>query len=220
MSIDVITDNFSLLLGGLWISARIAAISIVLALPLGLIVALLASAKSRWISWPTFVLVELFRGVPLLVLVYLVYFGLPSSGLTFEAEMALIISLVISGAAYTSEIFRSGLLNVPRGQREASRSLGLTGLQELRYIVVPQALRAVRIPIISFAVLIFQYTATGFAIGIPELLSRSYAVGSVTFDYLTVFILAGAMFAAVSIIASVLVHALRRDKSQPQMLPA
>lgn len=220
MNIDLIIENLPTLLGGLKISAKIAAISIVVGLPIGLLLALASTAQSRFVRWPTFVVVEVLRGIPMLVLVYLVYFGLPSAGLTFEAEMALILSLCVSAGAYTSEIFRAGLLNVPRGQREASRSLGLTGFQELRYVIVPQALRSVRLPIISFSVLIFQYTAAGFAIGIPELLSRSYAVGSITFDYLGVFLTAGVLYAAVSIIVSALIHALRRDKSQAQILPA
>lgn len=220
MNLDVVMDQLPNLLGGLTISARLAGISIVLGLPLGLALGVLATAPSRLVRWSVVVVVETLRGIPLLVLLYFVYFGLPSAGLTFQAEMSLILTLTVSAAAYTSEIFRAGVLDVPRGQREAARSLGLTPWQELRHIVIPQALRSVRLPIIAFSVLIFQYTAAGFAIGIPELLSRSYAVGSVTFDYLGVFLVAGALYASVSILASVLVHALRRDKSQRSVLPA
>ncbi len=215
---DFLADQLPTLLGGLRTSAWLALISIVLGLPCGLLLGLLATSSIAAVRWATLVVVEVFRGIPMLLLVYFVYFGLPGVGLSLAAETALVVSLVVSAAAYTSEIFRAGLLGVARGHREAARSLGLTGFQELRHIVLPQALRAVRLPIISFSVLIFQYTSVGFAIGIPELLSRSYAIGSVTFNYLGVFVLAGALYATVAIAASGLMHLLRRDRA-PQVLP-
>ncbi|MTB89009.1 ABC transporter permease subunit [Aeromicrobium sp. zg-629] len=214
------TDDLMILLGGLKLSAWYAVLSIATGLPLGLVLGLLGTAPSRLVRWTTLAVVELLRGLPLLVVVYLIYFGLPSIDVVLDAGPALVTGLAISAAAYTSEIFRVGILDVPNGQREAARSLGLTGWHELRHVVLPQALSIVRLPVISFAVLIFQYTAIGFAIGLPELLARSYGIGSVTFDYLTVFLVAGGFYAAVSIVASALIHVLRRDKSGPAVLPA
>lgn len=214
------SDDLMTLLGGLKLSAWYALLSILIGLPLGFVLGLLGTAPSRTVRYATLTVVELLRGLPLLVVVYLIYFGLPSVDIVLDAGPALVLGLSVSAAAYTSEIFRVGILDVPRGQREASRSLGLTGWHELRYVVVPQALRTVKLPVISFAVLIFQYTSIGFAIGVPELLARAYGIGAVTFDYLTVFLVAGAFYAAVSITASALIHVLRRDKSGPAVLPA
>lgn len=220
MNLDMLLDQLPNLVDGLKISLRLALFAIVLGMPLGLFLGLLGTAPSRAVRWATIVFVELLRGIPLLVVVYFIYFGLPGAGLTLAAETSLVAGLAVSAGAYTSEIFRAGVLNVPRGHREAARSLGLTPAQELRHIVVPQALTAVRLPIIAFSVLVFQYTAVGFAIGVPELLSRSYAVGSITFDYLAIFTLAGLLYASVSIFASSLIHLLGRDKHRPSTLPA
>jgi polar amino acid transport system permease protein len=212
--------DITTMLGGLWTSVWVAAISTAVGLPLGVVLGLLGATASRWVRLLVMVVVELLRGLPMLIVVYFIYFGLPSVGIVLDNAPALILGLTVSAAAYTSEIFRVGILDVPRGHSEAARSLGLTGLQEIRHVVLPQALPAVRIPIIAFSVLIFQYTSVGFAIGLPELLSRSYAIGSVSFDYLTVFLVAGAMYAFVSILASVTIRLLRRNGSGPTVLPA
>lgn len=220
MNLSSLFDQLPNLLQGLVISLRVTAFSLVLGLPLGLVLGLLGTAPARLVRWATIAVVETLRGLPLLVLVYVIYFGLPSAGLTLQGEVALTAGITVSTGAYTSEIFRAGVLNVARGHREAARSLGLTPYQELRHIVLPQALGAVRIPVIAFSVLVFQGTAVGFAIGIPELLSRSYAIGSVTFDYLGVFTVAGLIYALVSILASVAVSTLSRGPRQPRTLPA
>ena len=194
-------EFFPILLPGLWLSIKLAVAALVVGLPFGVALAVGATSRHTWVKWPVIGIVELGRGTPGLIVLYLVYYGLPQVGLTFQNFLAATIGLGISTAAYTSEIFRGGLLAVPRGQREASRALGLKPMKELRLVVLPQALRIVIPPLIGWAILLFQSTSLTFAISTPELLSRAYNAASITFQFTAALTLAGAMYAAISLTA-------------------
>jgi len=134
-----------------------------------------------------------------------VYFGLPSAGLVLSSFAAAVVGIGVNTGAYTSEIFRAGLLSVPRGHIEAAQSLGLNMRDEARFIVVPQAVRAVIPPLMSYSVIVFQATSLGYAIALPELLNRAYQIGSVTFQYLSIFALVGLLYALIAVVVSRLV---------------
>jgi polar amino acid transport system permease protein len=196
-------EYFTDLLPGLWMSIRLTAASLAVGMPLGLVFALLVSSSNRPLRWTTVVLVELGRGAPALILLYLVYFGMPDVGLTLSGFLATTVALGYATGAYTSEIFRAGLLAVPSGQHEAATALGLPHNKHLRYVVLPQALRIVVPPLIGFGIIVFQGTSLAFAISVPELLSRAYNIATVTFQYMSVLVLAGLMYAAVSLVMSI-----------------
>ncbi len=190
---------------GLQVSLLVTAASLALGLPFGLLLAFGVVSPIKAIRLPVIVLVELGRGIPLLVVLYLIYFGLPQYGLTFSSFAAAVIGIAMNTGAYTSEIFRAGLLSVPRGHIEAAQSLGLSLGDEARYIVLPQAIRTVIPPLMSYSVIVFQATSLGFAIALPELLNQAYAIGSVTFNFIGVFAMAGLLYAAIAIAVSRLV---------------
>lgn len=196
------------LLTGLQTSIAVTGLSLLFGLPLGLLLAFGMIASSKIVRHITIVFVELGRGIPLLVVLYVVYFGLPDAGLVLESFAAAVLAISINTGAYTSEIFRAGLLSVPRGHIEAAQSLGLNWRDEARYIVLPQAFRTVIPPLVSYSVIVFQATSLGYAIALPELLNSAYQIGSVTFEFLSVFALAGLIYAALSIIVSRLVDAV------------
>jgi polar amino acid transport system permease protein len=202
------------LLGGLFMSMKLTLAILALGLPLGLLFALGVASPVRLVRWSAIVLVEIARGLPALVLVYLVYFGLPQADLTLSAFAAGTAALGLTLAGYTSEVFRAGIAAVPAGQREAARAIGLSRAKELRLVVLPQALRISIPPILGYAILYFQATSLCFAIAVPELLSRAYTIGSSTFRYLSVLLLAGLMFAAVCIPASQFVDLLERRRER------
>ncbi len=201
------------LLSGLQTSVWVAAVSLIFGLPLGLLLGLGMVAKSKLISWTSIGVVELGRGTPLLVILYFLYFGLPSAGLTLSSMAAAIVGITFSCAAYTSEIYRAGILNVARGQREAAQSLGLGWRDEARYIVIPQTLRAITPALLGYCIIIFQATSLGFTIALPELLQAGYRIGSVTFDFLSVFTLVGILYAVITISAARAVAVLHRRMS-------
>lgn len=196
------------LLPGLLTSVKLTLAALAVGLPLGLLLAILVSSRRRIVSAPALAFVEVGRGAPLLIVLQLFYFGLPQVDLTLSSFVAATTGLGLTTAAYTSEIIRAGLQAVPGGQREASRALGMSQRDELRYIVIPQGIRIATPALLSFAILVFQGTSLCFTIAVPELLSQAYAEGSASFEYLRAIGLAAALYATVALSAALAVRRL------------
>ncbi|MBM2299780.1 amino acid ABC transporter permease [Sulfitobacter pseudonitzschiae] len=202
------------LLDGLKVSVQVAGLSITLGVLLGMMLALCVMSKSAWIRWSALLVVEIGRGAPALVLLQFIYFGLPNTGLTLGSFAAAVIALAWNTGAYTSEIIRGAIQAVPDGQREASVSLGLSPFQEMRDIILPQALRIALPPLLGFAILIFQGTTLCFTIALPELVSKAYYIGSNTFRYLPAIVAAGGLYVAICLPASFFVAWMERRASR------
>lgn len=194
------------LLGGLRISVIVTLAALAIGLPIGFLLSLAVMSRSGPLRGLGLAVVEIGRGAPSLVLLLLAYFGLPNAGLTLTSFGASVVALSWSTAAYTSEIIRAGLQSVPQGQREASLAIGLSRIDMMRFIIVPQGLRIAIPALLGFAILIFQTTSLCFAIALPELTSRAYEIGSNTFQYLPALTLAGLLYLAVCIPATMFVH--------------
>jgi polar amino acid transport system permease protein len=194
------------LLSGLSISLQVTALSLLIGIPFGLVLALGVLAKIRMVKSLSLFLVEIGRGAPALVLLQFIYFGLPTTGLTLGSYAAAVIALAWNTGAYTSEIIRASLQSVAHGQREAAAALGLNRLDELRYVLLPQGLRVALPALLGFSILIFQGTSLCFTIALPELVSRAYEIGSTTFRYFPALLSAGALYASISIPAALLVN--------------
>jgi polar amino acid transport system permease protein len=198
------------LLGGFVISLEVTAACLVLGIPLGLLLALGVQSKSAPLRWTALVIVEIGRGTPALILLQFAYFGLPTAGLTLTSFTAASLALAWCTGAYTSEIIRAGLQSVPAGQQEAAQVIGLNRLDALRYVILPQGLRVAVPALLGFSIIMLQASSLCFTIALPEIVSQAYIVGSNTFRYLPVFLLAALMFAAVCIPATILVSLLER----------
>lgn len=194
------------LLGGLRLSVMVTLASLAIGLPIGFLLSLGVMSRAGLPRWLGLIIVEIGRGTPSLVLLQFAYFGLPSAGLTLTSFSASVAALSWSVAAYTSEIIRAGLQAVPEGQREAAMAIGMTRLDAMRYIIVPQGLRIAIPALLGFAILIFQTTSLCFAIALPELTSRAYAIGTNTFQYMPALVLAGLLYLMVCIPATMIVH--------------
>jgi polar amino acid transport system permease protein len=201
------------LLDGLRLSLLLTMISLGCGIPLGLVLALVSASKARVLRAVGVLVVELGRGAPALVVLQLVYFGLPSTGVTLSALASACLALSLTTAAYTSEILRAGLQSVHGGQAEASRALGLSAIDGLRFITLPQGLRVALPALMGFSIQIFQTTSLAFTITVPELSSRAFSIGSSTFQYLQVFVLAGLLYAVVSVPSTWLVIRLEKRMS-------
>lgn len=195
---------------GLLLSLQVTALALLVGIPLGLIFALGVSSRALPLRWLTVVLVELGRGAPALILLQYFYFGLPSAHITLTAYSAAALALAYCTGAYTSEILRGGLDAVAQGQREAADVIGLNALDSLRFVVLPQALRIAIPALLGFSIMIFQASSLCFTIALPELVSRASMIGSSTFQYMPVLVLAGLMYAALCIPAALLVGNLER----------
>jgi polar amino acid transport system permease protein len=205
-------DALPKLLAGLRVSAELLVATVIIGSPLAVALALAQGSRLAPVRWLSFVIVEIGRGIPSLVLLYLIYFGLPQSGILLEAFVAAAIALGLNFAAYTSAVFRSGLDAVPVGQSEAAQALGLSPRVEFLRIILPQAARIVTPPMLGWVIVYFQATSMAFAIAVPELMSSAYSVASSTFQYMSIFVLAGLLYAAFSIPGSQFVAALERRR--------
>lgn len=184
---------------GLLVSLQVAGMSLLVGLPIGCLLALATSSRRGFLRWPLVVLVEIGRGVPGLVVLSMVYYGLPSVGLTLSNYAAAVGGLAFTTAAYTSEVFRGGIQAVPRGEIEAASALGMTRGQTFRAVTFPRGVRFAIPGLVGFAVMLFQATSLTFTIALPELLARANSIGSSTFRYMEVFALAGLMYLAITL---------------------
>jgi polar amino acid transport system permease protein len=140
------------------------------------------------------VYVEVVRNIPLLVILYLVFYTLPAFGLKLGVFMSGAIALIVNGTAFTIEVFRGGLAAIPVGQYEAGQSLGMRSRQVLRYIVVPQWMR-VTFPALGNQVVFFILGSSLVeVIGGLELTGESYAIGSLTYRYFEAFAIAAILY--------------------------
>lgn len=195
---------------GLAVSLQLTGVSLLFGLPLALVAALLVASKNRIVRWIALIIVEFGRGVPTLVLLYLVYYGLPKTGLVLTSYTAAIIGLTFMTAAYTSEIIRASIQAVPRGLTEAAAALGINRRGAFRFIVFPEGVRIAIPALMGFAIQLFQTTSLAFLITLPELLSRAYSIGSNTFQYTSVLALAGLLYLVVTLPAGWLAGGLEK----------
>jgi polar amino acid transport system permease protein len=165
-----------LLLQGLWLTGLLAAVSLPLALGGGLLVAVAYLSGVRWVQWGLLGLIDIFRAFPVIVLLILIFYGLPFVGVRLSNFSAVVLALVLNNAAYYAEIFRAGLEAVPPGQTQAAQALGLRRLQAIRLVVLPQAIRRVMAPLATNALELVKETSIAAMVALPELL-RSARVG-------------------------------------------
>jgi len=150
----------------------------VLALLLGAVLALGRLSDHRALRSLASGIVELFRAVPLVVLMFLFYYGLPSAGVTVSTYAAVVLGLMLYNGAVLAEVFRAGVLAVPRGQSEAAYALGMRKSGVMRFVLLPQAVRSMMPAIISQLVVLLKDSALGFLITYPELLFQAQFLGS------------------------------------------
>jgi His/Glu/Gln/Arg/opine family amino acid ABC transporter permease subunit len=196
---DVVLRNKHAFLLGAWLDVWVTVISFVLACVLGMAVALLRVSGLRLFRWPAFAYVQLVRGVPLLVFLYWVYFGVAVVlGVAFTGVQAAIIALTVTGSAYTAEIFRAAIGGVDRGQTEAATALGFARRSTFRFVVFPQAIRIALPPLGNTFVGLLKGATLISAIGVADMV---FVAQDINLTYFTPF----EPFTAVGIILIVLV---------------
>jgi glutamate transport system permease protein len=155
---------------GLVATLRAAVVAMALSIAVGAVLAVGRLSRRSWVAGLAGVWVELFRGLPLLLLILFLFLGLPAVGVTISVFWALVAGLTLYNSAVLGEIFRAGILSLPKGQTEAAYAIGLRRGQTLRLILVPQAVRRMLPALISQLVTLLKDTSLGFVIGYAELL--------------------------------------------------
>ncbi|MEA1028184.1 ABC transporter permease [Pseudomonas sp. E141] len=200
------------LLQAAWATLRLAFGALVIGLAVGLLVALARLSGSRALRRCALFYIEIFRGTPALVQLFIVYFSLTAVGVQFSSFQAAMIGLGLNAAAYLSEIYRSGLEAVPKGQVEAAKAIGMPRLQVLRWVVLPQAIRIVLAPIGNVAISLLKDTSVASLIAAPDLMLRAQDLSSVYFMPLETYVLVGAMYFAMCYPLSMVVRRLERRR--------
>jgi polar amino acid transport system permease protein len=174
----VMEGQWSLLWQGLWVTIKLAAVSIVFSTVLGLLVAILRIQNNPVITVTLLAYLEFARTIPILVLLILFYFGLPFLGIAFSAFNSGVIVITFIHAAYIGEAFRSGILALNRSQKEASYSLGMTTRMTLQYVLVPQAFRIVLPSLANQWIGIIKDTSVCSLLAITELLKAAQIIAT------------------------------------------
>lgn len=175
----ILYENIQLaLLDGLLNTLRAFALGAVLALVFGAVFALGRLSDHAWLRGVSTAVVEFFRAIPLVVLMFIFYFGMPSVGVTISTFTAVVAGLTLYNGSVLAEIFRSGVQAVPRGQSEAAYALGMRKSGVMRFVLLPQAVRSMLPTIVSQLVVLLKDSALGFLILYPELLYQARLLGS------------------------------------------
>ncbi|MFW9267705.1 ectoine/hydroxyectoine ABC transporter permease subunit EhuD [Pseudomonas sp. D2-30] len=186
----------------------ITLIGFVIAIVLGLFLAIGRRSRRFWLSWPATAVIEFIRSTPLLIQVYFLYYVLPNYGLSLTAMQVGIVGIGLHYACYIAEVYRSGLDAVPRAQWEAVTALNIAPYDAYRNIILPQALRPIVPPLGNYLVAMLKDTPVLSAITVVEIMQQAKNIGSEHFRYLEPITLVGLFFLALSLALAYLVRRL------------
>jgi polar amino acid transport system permease protein len=207
------------LLPGLGVSFLLTLVSCGFGYPLGFLLALMTGATNRGVKWAAIVAVEVGRGIPVLVLLFLIYQGLPQAGITLPAEPAAVIAFTWSAAAYSAEIIRASIAAVPRGQFEGAFAVSLSQVDMYRFVILPQAARISVPPLVNLTIIMFHCTALASVITVSEMMHAAYFSGSVNFQYMSVYTAAAVLYAIIAIPGALLAGHMEKRLGVPVSIP-
>ncbi|AMU13200.1 MULTISPECIES: amino acid ABC transporter permease [Burkholderia] len=193
-AIELIVHTLPVMVKGAVFTLKFAVASMALGLVVGLVVAIMRIGSNRLLASLAQGYVSLMRGTPLLVQMFVVYYGLPDLGITLDPTTAGIFTLTLNAGAYLSESMRGAILGIGRGQWAAAHSLGLTHVQTLRYIVCPQALRLAVPSLGNTLISLIKDTSLVSVITVTELLRSTQEVIAATFQPLPLYLAAAAIY--------------------------
>jgi polar amino acid transport system permease protein len=191
---EVMANYGPLLLAALATTLRICFIATAIAMLLGFAMALALRSRSRSLAWLARIYVEIMRGTPILVVLFLLYYGGPTIGLTLDAEPVGILGLSLYGAGYFAEIFRAGLQSIPVGQVEAARMLGLSPRHIVARIQAPQMLRLVVPPSINQVIVLIKESAALSIITVPEITKVGAQIANETFAVVAPYLIVALLY--------------------------
>jgi His/Glu/Gln/Arg/opine family amino acid ABC transporter permease subunit len=194
---------------------KIALVSFVLAVAIGIVFALLRTSRFGFLRTFATVYIEVARGLPIVVLLYIVYFVPPQlfpdlNWQWFSDFTGAVVGLGLHGGAILAEVFRSGIEALHKGQREAAISIGMTPSQSMAYIILPQAARIVLPPLGNYAIGLLKDTSLCSLIGVNELMNDAKSIAFADYQPMAVFVLVAAIYFAMSYPLSVAVRYMER----------
>lgn len=198
---------FDALLLGLWL----AIVSLAIGSAIGLLAAYARVSGKWWLSRPVWLYVEFIRCTPLLLLIFMIYFGLPEFDISFlDKTQSFVLSLSLYAGAYMSEVFRAGLSSIPKQYVEASKAIGLRPWQRQRYVILPVMFRITLPSVSNNLISLFKDTSLAAAIAVPELTFTARQINANTFRVMEVWLTASALYLVTAYLIAILLRRLER----------
>ncbi len=188
LDFSILVKSFPYLLAGAWMTVKITSLSVAVGIIIGTIGGLMRVSKNPILFWLSTIYVEVIRGTPLLVQIFIVYFGLPSIGIRLTPYLSAVAALGINSGAYVSEIVRGGIQSISKGQMEAARSLGMSYGQAMRYVVLPQAMVRILPPLGNEFIALLKDSSLVSTIAIAELTRVGQQIITRTFQSFEIWI--------------------------------
>ena len=195
---NVVFRNIDIFLESLGLALFLAAISLTFAVILGLVIALGSVSTHKSMKRLARIYVTIFRNTPLLILIYIIYFGFPDMGVILSKQIAFILTLSLYGAAYMTEVFRAGLENIPNGIIEAGRAIGMRRFHVMIDIKLPIMFRSVLPSMGNYLISLFKDTSLAAAIAIPEITYITKKLNVQSFRTFEVWIAAAVLYVVAS----------------------
>jgi His/Glu/Gln/Arg/opine family amino acid ABC transporter permease subunit len=213
--LDLLIQYWPLFLQGFETTLILAATGFLLGVAIGLPTSILETYASKIVRWIAVGYVELIRGTPMLVQLFIIYYALPQLGIRFDAMTAAILGLGINSGAYQAEYFRGAIQSVPSGQMDAAISIGMTRAQALLHVILAQSLRLVIPAWTNEAVYLVQYSSVVYLIAVVELTGIGAIIGSRTFQYVAVYSIIALIYLATTLLIVKSSHLIERRTSIP-----
>nr|WP_297457819.1 ectoine/hydroxyectoine ABC transporter permease subunit EhuD [uncultured Halomonas sp.] len=191
-----------ILLIGLWVTIQATVLGFVIALILGLVLATLKSAPTRFVAWPAKAITEFIRDTPLLVQLFFLYYVLPDYGIVLPAFLTGALALGVQYSAYTSEVYRAGLEAIAKGQHEAARALNLPTPRTFTHVILPQAVPRIIPALGNYLVSIMKDVPVLSVVTVLEMLNVATIIGDRTFNYLIPLSMVGGLYLILTLLAS------------------
>lgn len=195
MQFNIILQNAQYILDSMMVTIKITAISFMFALLIGIIVGgIRGEFKYKSLNKILGFYVEVFRGTPLLIQLFFIYYGLPSIGISMDSYVAAILGLSLNSGAYISEVIRGGICSVDKGQREAAYSLGFTRIKALIYIILPQAIRSIIPAIMNAFSNLLKESSLVSILAITELTRMGQLIYTRTYRAFEIYLVLGIIY--------------------------
>ncbi|MDR1976127.1 MAG: cystine ABC transporter permease [Campylobacteraceae bacterium] len=213
-TLELIQNSLPFLLKGAILTVELGLGGMFFGLLLGFLIALMRLSSSTTLNVIAKFYVSLFRGTPLIVQLFMIYYGLPQFGITLDPLPAALIGLSLNTAAYTSETLRAAISSVDKDQREAAFSLGATRFQTMVFITIPLSLRVALPPLSNSFLSLIKDTSLAATIQVPELFRQAQLITSRTLEVFTLYLTASLIYWVMAIVLSSLQHYLEKKVSK------
>lgn len=207
---SVVINKLPYLLQGAAVTFYISILSLIIGLVCGVVLALMRDSKNQILSKFAFIYIWIFRGTPLLVQLFILYFGLPSLGISLSSFNAAVLGLGLNTAAYVAEIVRSGIQAIDPGQREAAKALGMSWGLEMRRIVAPQATKICLLPMVNQFVSTIKNSSMVSLVTVAELMRVGDQIIATSFNAFSVYTSIALMYLIMTSIFMILSDILKR----------